>query len=99
MIPLPTQIDLSEDRRQINIKWQDGLATQHLAFDLRTQCPCAGCIQEFTGEQLLKPEDVDKNVAATSFRKVGRYALQFDWSDGHSTGIYTYERLRDDKTA
>ena len=99
MIPLPTQIDLSKDGRQIDIKWQDGLATQHLAFDLRAQCPCAVCIQEFTGEQLLKPEDVDQNVAASGFRKVGRYALQFEWSDGHSTGIYTYERLRDDKTA
>lgn len=48
---------------------------------------------------MLKIEDVDENVAASSFHKVGRYALQFDWSDGHSTGIYTYERLRDDTLA
>ena len=99
MIPLPKQINLGDDNRRIAIQWQDGKATQHLAFELRAQCPCASCIHEFTGEQLLKPEDVDVNVAVAGFHKVGRYALQFQWSDGHSTGIYTYERLRDDKFA
>ncbi len=99
MIPLPTQVDLADDGRRIEIKWQDGRRTQHSAFELRAQCPCASCVHEFSGEQLLKIEDVDENVAASGFHKVGRYALQFDWSDGHSTGIYTYERLRDDTLA
>lgn len=99
MIPLPTQVDLPDGGRLIAIRWQDGRTTQHVAFDLRAQCPCASCIHEFSGEQLLKIEDVDPNVAASSYHKVGRYALQFQWSDGHSTGIYTYERLRDDTTA
>ena len=95
MIPLPAQIDLVDQGRRIAIRWQDGLATEHTSFDLRARCPCASCVQEFTGEQLLQVEDVDLEVAATSVHKVGRYALQFQWSDGHSTGIYTYERLRD----
>lgn len=95
MIPLPVQIDLADGGRQIDIRWQDGLRTEHSSFDLRAQCPCASCVHEFSGEQLLEIEDVEPNVVASSYQKVGRYALQFQWSDGHSTGIYTYERLRD----
>jgi DUF971 family protein len=95
MIPLPAQIDLADGGRQIDIRWQDGLRTEHSSFDLRARCPCASCVHEFSGEQLLEIADVDTNVVASSYHKVGRYALQFQWSDGHSTGIYTYERLRD----
>jgi DUF971 family protein len=94
VIPLPSQVDLCNEGRSIAIRWRDGLQTEHQSFELRAQCPCASCVHEFSGEQLLQIEDVDPNVAAASCHTVGRYALQFYWSDGHSTGIYTYERLR-----
>jgi DUF971 family protein len=48
-----------------------------------------------TGRRILDPGDVDPSVAATACGRVGRYAVQFHWSDGHSTGIYTYEKLAD----
>ena len=95
MIPLPSTVDLPDAGRRIAVLWADGLQTDHSAFELRAQCPCASCVHELTGEQLLRVEEVDPDVAASSYHKVGRYALQFYWSDGHSTGIYTYERLRD----
>ena len=94
MIPLPSSVEFPDAGRQIAIRWQDGLQTEHSAFEMRAQCPCASCVHEFSGEQLLAIEDVDPDVVATRYHKVGRYALQFHWSDGHSTGIYTYERLR-----
>tara|TARA_B110000438_G_scaffold277633_1_gene300442 strand:- start:720 stop:863 length:144 start_codon:yes stop_codon:yes gene_type:complete len=38
---------------------------------------------------------VDDHVYPTAIHYVGRYAIQFVWSDGHSTGIYTFEYLRE----
>jgi DUF971 family protein len=48
-----------------------------------------------TGVRTLRPEMVGQDVYPTAIHYVGRYALQFVWSDGHSTGIYTYEYLRE----
>ncbi len=57
-------------------------------------CPCAGCIDEFTRRRILTEEMVDEGVYPTTIEYVGRYALQFFWSDGHGTGIYPYDFLR-----
>lgn len=46
-----------------------------------------------TGRPLLDPTTVPQDVEAVSIRLVGSYAIRIDWSDGHSTGIYTYEQL------
>lgn len=94
MTPLPAEVRLAEGGRRVAITWRDRLETDVSAYDLRAECPCASCVHELTGEQLLKIEDVDKDVVASSYHTVGRYALQFQWSDGHATGIYTYEGLR-----
>lgn len=93
--PFPVQVDLSDHGKLIKIAWQDGLSTQHRAFDLRADCPCAMCVDEVSGKRILQRENVDPEVAAAHASAVGRYAFQFQWSDGHTTGIYTYERLRD----
>jgi DUF971 family protein len=47
-----------------------------------------------TGVRTLRSDAVDASVYPTAIHYVGRYALQFVWSDGHSTGIYTFEYLR-----
>jgi ATP-binding protein involved in chromosome partitioning len=47
-----------------------------------------------TGERILVPETIDPHVYPVEIRYVGRYGLQFLWSDGHSTGIYPFEFLR-----
>ena len=44
--------------------------------------------------EVLKPETINRGVYALSIVPIGRYALKFDWSDGHNTGIYTFEHLR-----
>jgi ATP-binding protein involved in chromosome partitioning len=46
-----------------------------------------------TGKPLLDPASVPQDVAARSIGLVGNYAIRIDWSDGHATGIYTYELL------
>src|SRR5262245_22890093 len=91
--PIPSKIEL-KSRQQLNILWSDGKETLLGCYDLRVGCPCAQCVDEMTGERRLNPASVSKDVWPQNIAPVGRYALHFDWSDGHKSGIYTFEHLR-----
>ncbi|MBK7594505.1 MAG: DUF971 domain-containing protein [Gemmatimonadetes bacterium] len=75
----------------LEVQWDD---QGHLgAFEtraVRLACPCAGCVEEMTGRPLLDPATVPLDVTAEALEPVGGYGLRIRWSDGHSTGIYTY---------
>src|SRR5262245_26865281 len=89
----------------VDITWADGHLSHYEFPYLRDECPCATCNderqkkQEFTGAgpasaaaavlPMYKPKATAK--AATS---VGNYAIQITFSDGHATGIYSYDQLR-----
>lgn len=90
----PDSIGPTDDGTRLAIQWQDGAAHEFVPRDLRLVCPCAGCVEEMTGRRILVAEMVPEDVHPTAIHYVGRYALQFIWSDGHSTGIYPYEYLR-----
>ncbi len=84
------------------IKWSDGHDSIYSYEDLRLACPCASCrrlrSKSRTGKLPLKkrafPGSADDGVKVEAMTKVGLYALQFKWNDGHDTGIYTFEFLR-----
>lgn len=78
----------------IHITWDDGHQGYHEHRSLRYQCGCAQCVNELTGQRMISLTDVRKDVEALDFATVGRYALQFLWSDFHTTGIYPYVTLR-----
>jgi len=61
---------------------------------LRLACPCAECVEEMTGRPLLDPARVPADVHPLAVELVGAYGLRVRWSDGHGTGIYTFDRLR-----
>ena len=63
------------------------------ARDLRLACGCAACVEEMSGRPLLAPAGVPADVRPVSLALVGTYGLRVTWSDGHGTGIYTFERL------
>jgi DUF971 family protein len=84
----------SADERRLRIEWMDGHTSEFEPRLLRTACPCAGCIDEMSGRPLLDPESIPADVYMTGVKYVGRYALRFDWSDGHNTGIYPFDTLR-----
>ncbi|HSM03192.1 MAG TPA: DUF971 domain-containing protein [Longimicrobiales bacterium] len=90
----PDQIGPTEDGTRLRIVWRDGEFSEYEPRALRLACPCAGCVEEMTGRPILVPEMVPEDVHPTAIHYVGRYALQFIWSDGHSTGIYPFEYLR-----
>jgi len=89
----PTSIEQASPRH-LAITWADGEESLYEVRELRLACRCAHCVDEWTGEKRLDPSSVPEDVHPVSIEKVGRYAIQIEWSDGHSAGIYTFERLR-----
>ena len=82
------------DPRTLAVLWEDG-RTDHLDVrDLRLACRCAACVEEMSGNPLLDPASVSPDVSPRVITTVGNYAFTVKWSDGHSTGIYTFEYLR-----
>lgn len=90
----PVRIEPTEDASRLRIVWRDGHVSEYEPRLLRLHCRCAGCVDEFTGEPILQPANVPADIHPRAIRYVGRYALSFDWSDGHTTGIYPFEYLR-----
>jgi ATP-binding protein involved in chromosome partitioning len=62
--------------------------------DLRLACPCAQCVEETTGKILLDPETVPEDIRPEVVVTVGSYAISIGWTDGHETGIYSFDLLR-----
>ncbi|HXI03262.1 MAG TPA: P-loop NTPase, partial [Candidatus Saccharimonadales bacterium] len=88
----PSQVNV--DAGVVDIQWSDGHRSRLGFRGLRQACPCALCVDEVTGEPRLDPESIPEDVHPVDVRTVGRYALQFSWSDGHGTGLYTFDALR-----
>ena len=91
---LPDQITRSGEH-DIHIRWEDGHESIYLARYLRLRCPCAGCVDEWTGKRTLRSDDLPRDVSPESLELVGRYGLRIFWTGGHSDGIYTFQLLRD----
>jgi ATP-binding protein involved in chromosome partitioning len=93
---MPTPVPYAITRRDdgLLIEWEPG-GHQALfpARELRLACGCAMCREEMTGRRLLDPESVPEDIRPVSVALVGAYGLRVHWSDGHGTGIYTFERL------
>ncbi|SRR5579871_134451 len=84
----------TEDPQVTTITWDDGSTMRYPNRYLRSMCPCAQCVNEVTGERLISLETIDPAVRITAVSPVGRYALHFQWSDGHGTGLYSFDTLR-----
>lgn len=82
------------DDHTLTIFWLDGKEQRLRLADLQKACTCANCIDENTGKKLLDVKSVKEDVRATSIRSVGRYGLQIQFTSGCSTGIYSFDYLR-----
>jgi DUF971 family protein len=91
--PVPVEIKRA-NVHDVEIGWTDGHRSVYPAFDLRLWCPCASCVNELTGQPMLDPKALDPGVHPLALDVVGRYALHVSWSDGHTTGIYSFDLLR-----
>jgi ATP-binding protein involved in chromosome partitioning len=92
MNPIPHAINRQDDG--LRIEWdQTGHEGFFPARGLRLACPCAACVEEMSGRPLLDPAAIPQGIRPVSIALVGGYGLKIHWSDGHSTGIYTFEHL------
>ena len=92
-LPVPHAINRRNDG--LLIEWDEaGHEALYPARELRLACPCAACVDEMSGRPLLDPARVPQDVSPLSLALVGAYGLRVQWSDGHGTGIYTFQRLR-----
>jgi len=96
MARTPVPVETTEDPSgRLVIVWDDGHRGQHAFRTLRERCPCALCVDEWTGEGRLDPSKIPPAIRPKAIERVGAYALKFTWSDGHTTGIYTFRYLRE----
>ena len=91
-------LDIQPIGEELAIKWDDGTESYIPLEKLRRQCPCATCRGEMdiTGKLYKGPDQPlsPPSFQLTAFNRVGTYAIQFFWADGHSTGIYSFEYLK-----
>jgi DUF971 family protein len=80
------------------VVWDDGHESYYPLEDLRRACPCAACSGEpdLFGRMAMGPRPTyrPESFQLDSVTQIGNYALQPNWRDGHTYGIWTYERLR-----
>lgn len=106
--PTSVKVNVSTGRG-VDIEWGDGHASHYEFVYLREKCPCATCNDEREKKEhatvpggpaaalpgmgpslpMYKPKPTARHAKA-----VGNYAIQIDFSDGHTTGIYSFEYLR-----
>ena len=93
--PVDLKIKIAEQK--LIVDWKDGRRSEFSLGELRRVCPCATCRTD--------REQADKNplrilrsdpagLRVVHAKLVGTYAIQFDWSDGHNTGIFDFRFLR-----
>src|ERR1700733_12495404 len=94
---LPAAFDYDNRGRALLVTWTDGQVVPIPFSVLRRACPCAECIGEggAAGRFATRPELVTGEDELADIALVGRYGLNAVWADGHRTGIYTFEKLRD----
>jgi DUF971 family protein len=97
----PEHIAISKSRG-INIDWKDAHHSTYDLVYLRDHCPCAACTGAHGTQPRAKSSEQPANPFQMYTRKlkmdevesVGNYAIRIKWSDGHGSGIYSFEHLR-----
>ena len=79
---------------ELLVTWEDGHRSLYRFDYLRLQCPCAQCCDEWSGRRMIQPDQIQKNIKLQDSKPVGNYGIRFLWSDGHQTGIYSFDHLR-----
>lgn len=90
----PQSLERLPTERALRVTWHDGTSADIAYLQLRAQCMCARCVDEITGQRIVDVEGLDPAVTIDEMQLVGSYAVKIRWSDGHDTGLYTWQHLR-----
>ena len=94
-VPVAIRVDLSPDQKNLTLAWDDGLTTAATARKLRQQCPCAECVEEWSGKRTFDVERISAEMKIIEIEPVGNYALSFVFGDLHRVGIFNWKTLRE----
>ena len=91
-------VDIQQIGQELAIKWEDGTESFVTLEKLRRYCPCAGCKGErdIMGNLYKNPDRplTPQAFQLRRFTPIGTYAIQPVWGDGHNTGIYSFDYLK-----
>lgn len=99
----PKNVTVNKENHTLEITWNDNLVSTYPLPQLREACPCVECRggHAFMGPNYepdnlldLKPKLPENAYILEGASLVGNYALQLNWKDNHSTGIYSWDMLR-----
>jgi DUF971 family protein len=91
----PSNIRAMQSDEILEVIWPDGQLDRFPYRFLRSECPCASCRDEWTGERIIREESIQPGLKLAGMEPVGTYAVQLVWNDGHSSGLFTWEALRE----
>lgn len=92
-------VKLNATATHLQITWNDGVVHEISWQRLRDACPCANCKVRRSEPPVVSPFNIIKPeeaapIRVTAMRPAGNYAYNIDFSDGHTTGIYSLDLLR-----
>ena len=99
MILKPKNIVIMHEN--IAIKWADGSESFIKNKQLRDACPCANCSGEsdvfgniYKNNNQKHASNNQQKYKINGYRNIGHYAIRVQWEDGHNTGIYSFDFLK-----
>ncbi|MEM1347563.1 MAG: DUF971 domain-containing protein [Myxococcota bacterium] len=94
-IPHPIEVRYVDEELTLYVTYSDGLEAAYPTVFLRGYCPCARCQGHGGGPPKWVQPMRREQVTVENVTPVGTYAMSIIWGDGHDTGIYTFESLRE----
>lgn len=95
----PTGIEVNNEKQVLDISWEDGSRSQYPLFGLRKNCPCVACRGGHDKMNVFEPESFfienPPLMNITNIKQIGNHAIQITWVDGHNSGMYRWETLRE----
>lgn len=97
--PAPSRLQVDTDDQTLTVKWADGHTSVFPLSRLRAACPCAEC-QGDAIDHIAPPNsdaqssDTDPEWTDLHIEPAGSVGIRITWDDGHSAGIFRWDRLR-----
>ncbi|MBK7861515.1 MAG: DUF971 domain-containing protein [Archangiaceae bacterium] len=92
--PVAVTVAVAPDQQSLLVTWDDGHIATLTGQRLRQSCPCAECVEEFTGKKVLDDSKIGPEMKLLEVSPVGNYAITFVFGDAHRTGIFNWSYLR-----
>jgi DUF971 family protein len=94
MTDAPTNIRAHQNEQILELTWDDGRVDRIPYRELRCECPCASCRDEWTGQRTIDEKSIRSDLKVEGMEGIGQYAVRLAWNDGHSSGLYSWDVLR-----